>query len=463
MTFHRLPAGRVVVANAAGEHVLLERSEFLELSEGRLEDLRLIRLLRSKHIIRDPADSLPVELLALKVRTRYAALAEFTKLHIFVVTLRCEHSCQYCQVSRRSSNREGYDMSEATAVAALDVAFRTPSSSLKIEFQGGEPLLNFELIQFIVQQAEQRALELDKDVSFVITTNLALLDDNVIRFCRTHDIGISTSLDGPRDIHNANRPRPGQNSWELAVEGIRRVQEELGHNSIAALMTTTEASLGRAVEIVDTYVELDLLDVFLRPISPYGLAIRSRSHLAYDVEAWLRFYSDGLSHILDLNRLGVPVVERYAAVILRKMLTNDESGYVDLRSPAGIGIAAIVYNYDGDVYASDEGRMLAEMADTTFRLGNLHEDQYEDFVLGEALLAPLDESFALSAPMCSECAFERYCGADPVYHHATTGDFLGRKPLSAFCQRNTGVFELLVERHHDDSFARGQFRKWASR
>ncbi len=51
------------------------------------------------------------------------------------------------------------------------------------------------------------------------------------------------------------------------------------------------------------------------------------------------------------------------------MLTNDDPGYVDLTSPAGIGIGAIVYNYDGDVYASDEGRMLAEMGDTTFRLG----------------------------------------------------------------------------------------------
>ena len=130
------------------------------------------------------------------------------------------------------------------------------------------------------------------------------------------------------------------------------------------------------------------------------------------------------------------MVEHYAATILKKMLTNDDPGYVDLTSPAGIGIGALVYNYDGDVYASDEGRMLAEMGDKTFRLGNLHQDSYEEIMLSEALLAPLDESFTGSVPMCQDCAFEPYCGADPTYHHATEGDYVGRKPTSAFHRRN---------------------------
>ena len=51
------------------------------------------------------------------------------------------------------------------------------------------------------------------------------------------------------------------------------------------------------------------------------------------------------------------------------MLADRPLGYVDLRSPAGIGLGALVYNYDGKVFASDEGRMLAEMGDRTFELG----------------------------------------------------------------------------------------------
>ncbi len=179
------------------------------------------------------------------------------------------------------------------------------------------------------------------------------------------------------------------------------------------------------------------------------------------MDAWLPFYEEGLDYIIELNRAGVPMVEQYAAIVLKKMLTNDDSGYVDLTSPAGIGIAAIVYNYDGDIYASDEGRMLAEMGDTTFRLGNLHQDSYEEVMLSDALLKPLEESFTGSAPMCSDCAFEPYCGADPTYHHATGGDFVGRKPTSGFCRRNMSLFKLLLARYEDDAFTRSLFQTWA--
>ena len=60
-------------------------------------------------------------------------------------------------------------------------------------------------------------------------------------------------------------------------------------------------------------------------------------------------------------------------------------------------------------------------------------------MLSDELLEPLEESFTLSAPDVQDCAFEPYCGADPVFHHATMGDF--RRPqgrLSGFCQRNMG-------------------------
>ena len=169
-----------------------------------------------------------LQLLAARLRSRMAFLRSATPLHIFVVTLRCEHSCPYCQVSRRSADRERYDMSIETALRGLAVALSAPSPIIKIEFQGGEPLLNFELIRSIVPPAKERAAGLGKQVEFVITTNLALLTDEVLDFCREHSIHISTSLDGPADLHNRNRPRPGRNSHELVVDGIRRVRETLG-------------------------------------------------------------------------------------------------------------------------------------------------------------------------------------------------------------------------------------------
>jgi hypothetical protein len=84
-------------------------------------------------------------------------------------------------------------------------------------------------------------------------------------------------------------------------------------------------------------------------------------------------------------------------------------------------------------------------------------------MLSDKLLHPLEQSLTLSAPMCSTCAFEPYCGSDPVYHHATMNDFVGHKAMSGFCERNMGVFSTILRRARDDSFARELFWRWAQR
>ena len=200
-------------------------------------------------------------------------LPDSTGLHIFVVTLRCEHTCRYCQVSRQSAAKNEFDMTEQTARRALELAFRSPSPHLKIEFQGGEPLLNFPLVRWITAEARRMNAEHGKDLAFVIATNLALLDEEILSFCAEEQVDISTSLDGPQDLHNGNRRRPGRDSWQQAVAGIRRVQERLGPDRVSALMTTTEASLGRAAEIIDAYAGLGLA----RGIPAPDLAVRLRA------------------------------------------------------------------------------------------------------------------------------------------------------------------------------------------
>src|SRR2546426_8513963 len=108
----------------------------------------------------------------------------------------------------------------------------------------------------------------------VIATNLALINSGILEFCQQHDILISTSLDGPRDLHNANRPRPGRDSYEKTIEGVRLARKYLGRDRVSALMTTTEASLNRATEIIDEYLAQGFGGIFLRPLSPYGFAIK---------------------------------------------------------------------------------------------------------------------------------------------------------------------------------------------
>lgn len=441
----------------------IENSQLQRIVEYELQpDEELYVDLRAKHFIREEEDKAPLDLLALKLRTRYARLANFTNLHIFVVTLRCDHSCPYCQVSRQSEDKASFDMTREMADRSLDFVFLSPSPAVKIEFQGGEPLLNFDLIKYIVLSATSRNQTKGKELGFVIATTLSLLTDEMLEFCQAYKIVLSSSLDGPSDLHNRNRPRPGQDSYQRFVQGLDRARRKLGVDQVAALMTTTEESLSRVKEIIDEYVRLGFREIFLRPLSPYGFAIKTRRYRSYNTERWLEFYKTGLDYILDLNKAGIRIVELYSATVLTKMLTSRDHGYVDLMNPAGIGIAAIVFNYDGGVYASDESRMLAEMGDDTFKLGNVLIDSYEEIMLSDKLLDPLEESFTLSVPMCSDCAFEHYCGAEPVYHYAIHKDYVARKPESEFCKRNMAIFKHLIHLMENDDQVKTIFRSWVS-
>src|SRR5262245_27136704 len=149
--FMQFDSDRKLVVNEVGEHLLVDNASFDAFVQGPLDPTSEgYHDLKAKHVLFDSESILPFELLATKYRTKKSFLAGFTKLHIFVVTLRCEHSCHYCQVSRVSADRSKYDMSEETADRALDCIFRTSADDIKIEFQGGEPLLNFPLLQYVV-------------------------------------------------------------------------------------------------------------------------------------------------------------------------------------------------------------------------------------------------------------------------------------------------------------------------
>lgn len=459
--FSRAGKTSYLVSNMVGDFVRLSDDEFRDLAELRIHPGdELYAKAYAAHLISRKGQRAQHQLLALRLRSRMGFLQHITPLHIFVVTLRCEHSCPYCQVSRQSTDRARFDMSEETAERALAIALATPSPAIKIEFQGGEPLLNFGLIEKIVAAAKHKSAASAKKVEFVIASNLALLDDTILQFCKANDVLLSTSLDGPATLHNKNRPRPGGNSHELAVKGIRRAQAVLGRDRVGALMTTTDGSLDRVEEIIDEYISLGLDGIFLRPLSPYGFAMKTKLFQKYDSERWLAFYSRGLRYVLDINRKGTPFTEFYARLMLQRMLSDRPTGYVDLRSPAGIGLGALVYNYDGRVFASDEGRMLAEMGDNTFELGHVNSSTYASLILSDKLIDLVAASLTQTAPECSDCVFEPHCGADPVYHYATQRDPVGIKPLSHFCARQKGIMGLLLEMLDDSPADAAILRAW---
>jgi His-Xaa-Ser system radical SAM maturase HxsB len=455
----------VLLVNDVGEFHFLDRARFDDLVAHRLEESSLEYAdLEAKHFLWDGASDLPIELLATKYRTKKSFLDGFTKLHLFVVTLRCDHTCRYCQVSRVTADRSRFDMSRKTAERAIEMVFRSPSEALKIEFQGGESLLNFDLVRFVVEEVERRNADHGKEIELVVATNLSPLTDEILEFLHAHAILISTSLDGPAFLHDTNRPRQGCNSHEITLRNLERARNVLGHDRVSAVMTTTQLSLAHPREIVDEYVRLGFDAIFLRPISPYGFAMKTGEALRYQTGQFLDFFKEALAHVVEINRSGVDFVEVYSQILLTKILTPFSTGYVDLQSPAGAGIGGVAYNYDGDVYASDEARMLAAMGDRSLLLGNLHTDRYEEIFGGETIQALANASVLETLPGCAECAFVPYCGADPVFHYRTQGDLVGHRPTSAFCAKNMGILRHLFELlRGDDPFVRELLVSWGTR
>ncbi len=436
--------GKELIVNEAGEFLFAPNGTVQELADQRLDTgSELYRDLKAKQIVYDETSSPLLDQLATKIRSKFEQINGGTKLHIFVVTLRCEHSCHYCQVSRQTASRGQYDMSTGTADRAIELMMDSPSKELTLELQGGEPLLAFDTIQHIVPRAKEAAAVKGKHLTIVVTSNLACVTDEILTYLRDEGVKVSTSLDGPAFLHNKNRPRPGNDSYEKAIEGIERARAILGHQNVAALMTTTAPSLGHAKEIIDEYVRSDFHSIFLRPISPYGFAIKTKQSTGYEMDRFLDFYKEGLAHILEINRKGYRLSETYTKIVLTKILTPHGTGYVDLQSPAGEALNVLVYNYNGDVFASDESRMLAEMNDLTFRLGNVHKDSRRSIFLSEPALKMFEVACTQSLAGCSDCAFQAYCGADPVFHYATQRDMYGHRPTSGFCKRNMEVIKHL--------------------
>lgn len=461
--FMRLNDEDEILVNEVGDFLIVPTSTVKKIatrSINKLNDEELYNdLLAGFFISETPVPAL-IDVIATRYRTKKSFLDGFTALHIFVISLRCEHTCHYCQVSRVSEDKNAFDMSFEHIDKGIDLMMRSPNPNVTMEFQGGEALLAFDKIVYAVTQAKELATRFNKSINFVICTNLAPVTEEMLLFCRENNVIISSSLDGPAYIHNKNRHRKGNDSYELAVKGIELSREILGRDRVSALLTTTNLSLQHPTEIVDEYFNRGFSSIFLRPISPYGFATKNQKKNHYQTEQFLEFYKKALDRIIQYNKEGHFFREDYAAIILRKILTPFPVGYVDLQSPAGMINSVIVFNYNGKVYATDEARMLAEMNDHTFELGHLDTHNYNDIFYGEKAQEFSEVWANESLPGCSECAFQSYCGADPVFNYATQGSLVGHRPTSAFCKRNMSIIKHLFALIKSDPHTQKIFRSW---
>ena len=267
--------GRVLVTNMVGEHLFLSTEDFGQLAERILPaDSALVRRLRAKHLIREAGDELPVELLAMKARTRYRRLAEFTALHIFVASLRCEHSCPYCQVSRQSADKAAFDMSPETRRSRARVGLPLALAEHQDRVPGRRAAAQL--------RADRRGRRRAPSArSTKLTARTSASSSRPTSRCSTITTSISaaptTSTSRPRSTgppisttRTDRGPAATAGSWQppASSESART----LGVDRVSALMTTTRSSLDRVREIIDTYVEQGLT----RDLPAPALALRLR-------------------------------------------------------------------------------------------------------------------------------------------------------------------------------------------
>lgn len=446
--FCRFNDDQVLLTNDVGEFVFVRNSDFDALVNGTMDvHSEEFYDIASKQIVTTDCIEDVVLMLATKFRTKKSILRDFTSLHMVVPTLRCNSSCVYCQVARKNLDDHSADMTKETAKNVVKTIFESPSPCIKIEFQGGDPSTDFEMVKYIIEEAEYVNLFKKRQLEFVICTNICLLTEGMVKYLKKHKCYVSTSLDGPKDLHNTNRPL--QNTahtheiFEEKLAMVRRVWSDDG--CVSALMTTSKYSLGRFKVIIDEYVRLGFNSVFLRALNPYGFAKQYKEKIAYPIEDFIDNFIEGLDYILELNKRGKYFVEGYTSLLLRRILTPYATGFVDLQSPAGVGISGAIYDYDGGVYVSDEGRMMARFKNYYFRLGNVNENSYQEMFNGEHLHHILNSACNECLPECSYCAFQPYCGADPVRNLSEQGDMIGFRPTNEMCKKNKAIFHYLFE------------------
>ena len=260
-----------LVTNDIGEHEFVSPAVFSALAAGTLVSGSAdYKRLAGKGFIRDYMDFAS---LSARWREKNHFLLKGPALHIMVLTRRCNHSCVYCQASAVKAGA-GLDMTKETAGKILDAIFSSPAESLTIEFQGGEPLLNWPVLEFVVREAAARLRTCEKKVGLSVVTNLSCMTEERLNFLLKHNVAVCTSLDGPEDLHNTNRACSGANGYKTVVKWFGLIQKKTAKtkNGPDALLTVTRQSLGRQKEIVDEYVKLGARGIFLRFLNPFGAA-----------------------------------------------------------------------------------------------------------------------------------------------------------------------------------------------
>lgn len=365
---------------------------------ARLTDLEVIQV-RDRQVAVNPGrariEEYPLSTLVLNVNTG------------------CNLSCTYCYKEDLQTPSRGEKMDFGVASQSVDLLLRQCGTRdrTSIVFFGGEPLTNMPLIRQVVEYAERRAGEQDKQVDFSLTTNATLLTAELIRYFEDHRFGISISMDGPKIIHDRNRRSVGgKGTYDLVARKARMLLERYRAKPVGARVTLTSGTT--EVEAIHAHLRGDMgfHEVGYAPVTSSNIAAHALS--AADLE----LVHDGF------ERLGWQYLE-HALRGANSGFSNMHQLMTDLHEgrrkslPCGAGVGLLAVDRKGGL------NLCHRFTGSSLPLFGNVADGIDSARLGDFLGRAMDRS----GTGCATCRIRNLC-AGGCYHesYARFGDPLHR-------------------------------------
>ena len=323
----------------------------------------------------------------------------------------CNLNCSYCFASQGKYHGDRAIMSYEVGKRALDFLIENSGSrhNLEVDFFGGEPLMNFDVVKDLVAYAREREKETGKNFRFTLTTNGILIDDDVIDFANREMSNVVLSLDGRKEVHDRFRvDYAGNGSWERIVPKFQKLVEARGGKNYYMRGTFTHANPDFLNDI-KTMLDLGFTELSMEPVvcaegDPSALT-------AEDLPIVLSQYEELAELMLERHREGRPFTFYHYMIDLK----GGPCIYKRI-SGCGSGTEYMAVTPWGDLYPCHQfvGEEKFKLGDIWNGVDNL-EIQKEFF-----------DCNVYARPECQDCWAKLYCSggcAANAYH--STGSVRG--------------------------------------
>lgn len=318
----------------------------------------------------------------------------------------CNLNCSYCFASQGKYHGERAIMSYEVGKQALDflIANSGTRRNLEVDFFGGEPLMNWDVVKKLVNYARSIEKEKGKNFRFTLTTNGMLIDDDVIDFSNKEMSNVVLSLDGRKEIHDRLRvDYNGKGSWERIVPKFQKLVETRGDKEYYMRGTFTHANPDFLKDI-QCMLDLGFTKLSMEPVvcaadDPAGLT-------AEDIEIVKNQYEELAKLMLEREEEGRPFTFYHYMIDL----TDGPCIYKRI-SGCGSGTEYMAVTPWGDLYPCHQF-----VGEEQYKLGDVWNGVTEDNLRDE-----FRSCNVYARPECKDCWAKLYCsgGCAANAFHAT--------------------------------------------